>query len=44
MIALIIKYKPEEGKDKIIEINKSRIGVIVKNTLLNYLESILKYL
>ena len=42
--ALIIRYKPKEGKDEIIEKNKSGIGVIAKNTLLNYSESIPKYL
>jgi len=36
VIALIIRYKPEEGEDEIMEKKESRIGVEVKNTLLNY--------
>ena len=42
--ALIIRYKPKEGKDEIIEKNKSGVGVKAKNILLNYLESKPKYL
>ena len=42
--ALIIRSRPEEGEDIIIEKNKRRIGVKAKNALLNYSESIPKYL
>ena len=43
-IVLIIKYKLEKREGEVIEFNKSKVLVLVKNTLLNYTESIPKYL
>ena len=41
-IVMIVKCKPEEGEEEVIESNKNSIVVIAKNALLNYTESILK--
>ena len=40
--ALTIKYKPDEDKEDIIEVNKSGVGIESKNTLLNYTKEITK--
>ena len=42
--AFIILYKPEKSENDIIETNDSGIGVMAKNVILNYSESIPKYL
>ena len=41
---LIVKYEPEEEKDKIIEKNKVEVAVVAKNALINFTKVILKYL
>ena len=41
--ALIIKYKLDKEEEEIIEINKSEITIIAKNSLLNYTKAIPKY-
>jgi len=38
-MALIIKYKPDKGKDKITEKNKVEVGVKAKNIWMNYTEA-----
>ena len=41
---MVIKYKPGNNEEEIIESNIIGIAVKAKNRLMNYIEAILKYL